>query len=176
LVRRRYQRRFVLFIVGLVYLSSRWLFCSSPIIIIVHNVTEAVKARVSKKLERAVMIPNAVKNQAAQQAGQLTSPKYVTHILAQTLCKKVPENLQKQGVTVQMDEVFREHTYVVLQLNIKHVNPLTMISSAWTETSLSWLLDSMGASNRKKVEEGYREFSRKIIFKYCAFRLTSWLK
>jgi hypothetical protein len=105
------------------------------------------------------MIPNAVKNQAAQQAGHLTSPKYVTHALSQVLCKKVPENLQKQGVTVQMEEVFREHTYVVLQLRIKHVNPLTMMSSAWTETGLSWLLDSIGASNRKKMEEGYREFS-----------------
>jgi hypothetical protein len=104
------------------------------------------------------MIPNAVKAQAAQRACNLTSPKKVAQALAQTLCKKIPEHMLQHGVTVQLEEVFREHTYVVLQLTIKHVNPLIMMSSEWTSTGLNWLLDSMGASNRKKMEEDYREF------------------
>lgn len=99
------------------------------------------------------MIPNAVKAQAAQRAGTMTSPKYVAQALAQTLCKKFPEKMEKRGVTVEMEEVFREHTYVVLQLTIKHVNPLTLMTSAWTETGLSWLLDSLGETNRKMIED-----------------------
>ncbi|KAG7342030.1 hypothetical protein IV203_007122 [Nitzschia inconspicua] len=123
--------------------------------LIIHDVTEAVKARVSKKLERAVMIPNAVKAQAATRAGHMTSPKYVAQALAQSLCKKIPENMQKQGVTVELEEAFREHTFVVLQLKIKHVNPLTIMTSAWTEYGLSWILESIGPSNRRFVEDCY---------------------
>jgi hypothetical protein len=133
-------------------------FCFVRLVLAVHNVSEAVKARVTKRLERAVMIPNSVKAQAAQQAGNMTSPKYVAQALAQTLCKKFPERMEKQGVTVEMEEVFREHTFVVLQLTIKHVNPLTMMTSAWTESGLSWLLEAMGPSNREQMEGSFCKF------------------
>ena len=70
--------------------------------ITVHNVSEAVKARVTKRLEKAVIVPNAVINQAAQRASGMTSPNYVAQALSQTLCKKLPEKLQKKGVTIKM--------------------------------------------------------------------------
>jgi hypothetical protein len=125
-------------------------------VVTVHDVSEAVKARVTKKLERAVIVPNAVINQAAQRAGDMTSPKYVAQALSQTLCKKLPEKLQKNGVTVKMAEVYRENNFVVLQLQVIHVNPLTMASS-WSEIGIGWILDSMSASFRQMFEDDYRE-------------------
>ncbi|KAL3910041.1 MAG: hypothetical protein SGILL_007847, partial [Bacillariaceae sp.] len=118
------------------------------------NLIEAVKERVTKKLEKAVIVPNAVINQAAQRASGMTSPSYVAQALSQTLCKKLPEKLQKNGVTVKMEEVYRENNFVVLQLHVIHVDPLTMASS-WTVTGIGWILDSMSASFRQLFEDEY---------------------
>ena len=126
------------------------------ITITVHSVSEAVKARVTKRLERAVVIPNAIIAQTAQTAGELTSPKYVAQALGQVICKMFPEKLQKKGVTVKMQEVFRENTFVVLQLKVIHVNPLTM-ASAWSEQGINFILDSLGATTRKRFEDDYRK-------------------
>jgi hypothetical protein len=120
-------------------------------------VSAAVKERVTKRLERAVVIPNAMIAQAAQTASDLTSPKYVAQALAQTLCRKLPEKLKKKGITVKMEEVFRENTLVVLQMQVIHVDPLSLASD-WTEMGLSWLLEAIGASNRKIFESDYRKF------------------
>ena len=125
-----------------------------------HNVSEAVKARVTKKLERAVIVPSAVINQAAQRAGDMTSPNYVAQALSQTLCKKLPEKLQQNGATVKMEEVYRENNFVVLQLRVIRVNPLAMASS-WTVTGIGWILDSMSASFRQVFEDDYRKYYEK---------------
>mmetsp|Transcript_20543 Transcript_20543/g.33030 ORF Transcript_20543/g.33030 Transcript_20543/m.33030 type:complete len:244 (+) Transcript_20543:171-902(+) len=122
--------------------------------LIIHNVSEAVKERVTKRLEKAVVIPNKMIASAAQRASELTTPRIVAQALAQTLCKKFPEKLKKKGVTVKMQEVFRENKFVVLQLRIIHVNPLSL-ASAWTEMGISWILDSIGTTNRKKFEDDY---------------------
>lgn len=121
-----------------------------------NNVSEAVKARVTKKLERAVLLPNAMIDQAAQTASAFTTPRFVAQSLSQVLCKKLPEKMKRKGVTVKMEEVFRENTFVVLRLTVIHVNPL-ILTSAWAEMGMTWILETMGASNRKKVEDDYRK-------------------
>jgi hypothetical protein len=122
----------------------------------VNDVSEAVKARVTKKLERSVLLTNAMIDQAAQTASAFTSPRFVAQTLSQVLCKKLPEKLKKKGVTVKMEEVFRENTFVVLQLCVVHVDALTL-TAAWAEMGISWILETMGASNRKRFEDDYRK-------------------
>lgn len=124
--------------------------------LIVNNVSEAVKARVTKKLERAVILPNAMIDQAAQTACAFTSPRFVAQTLSQVLCKKLPDKLKKKGVTVTMEEVFRENTFVVLHLVVTHVDTLAL-TSAWAEMGITWILETMGASYRKKFEDDYRK-------------------
>jgi hypothetical protein len=124
--------------------------------LLVNNVSEAVKARVAKKLERAVILPNAMIDQAAQTASVFTTPRYVAQSLSQVICKKLPEKMKQKGVTVKLEEVFRENTFVVLQLTVLHVDAM-ILTAAWAEMGMTWILETMGASNRKKVENDYRK-------------------
>mmetsp|Transcript_14776 Transcript_14776/g.41172 ORF Transcript_14776/g.41172 Transcript_14776/m.41172 type:complete len:196 (-) Transcript_14776:843-1430(-) len=129
--------------------------------LIVQNVSEAVKEKVTTKLERTKLLPNVVVAQAAHTASEFASPKYVTIKLSDQLCKKIPGGLKKNGIDTMMNEVFRENTFAVLQLSVINVDPIVLAStseSAWTERGLSCFLDCIGTSNRKFVEEDYREY------------------
>lgn len=121
---------------------------------LVHSVSEAVRNQVTKKLERAKVIPTSVVAQAAQTASELTSKKYVAQALSDIICRQIPEELKKSGIEAKMEEVFRENTFVVLQLQLLHVDPLTL-ASEWTEAGISWVLESIGAQNRRTFEEKY---------------------
>ena len=135
---------------------AAFLFFSTSL---VHSVSEAVKDHVTKKLERAKVIPNSMVAQAAQTASELfASPKYVAQTLSDRICKRIPEELKKKGIDARMEEVFRENTFAVLQLRLVHVDPL-VLAAAWTGAGLSCFLDCIGASNRKIFEEEYRECS-----------------
>jgi hypothetical protein len=123
---------------------------------IVHSVSEAVREQVTKKLERAYVIPNSVVAHAAQTVSELTSKKYVAQALSDIICKQIPVELKEKGIEARMEEVFRENTFVVLQLRLVHVDPL-ILASEWTEAGISWVLESIGASYRKSFEETYRK-------------------
>eukprot|EP00536_Pseudo-nitzschia_multiseries_P001243 jgi/Psemu1/180477/e_gw1.15.63.1 len=126
--------------------------------LIVQSVSEAVKEKVTTKLERTKLIPNVVVAQAAHTASEFASPKYVTIKMSDQLCKKIPEGLKKNGIDTKMAEVFRENTFAVLQLTVINVDSIVLASaseSAWTEKGLSCFLDCIGTSNRKIFEEDY---------------------
>ena len=127
---------------------------------LVQNVSEAVKDRVTAKLERAKVIPNVVVAQAAQTASEFTSPKYLTQKMSAQICKQIPEKLKSKGIDSKMEEMFRENTFAVLELRVINVDPMILAQaseSAWTGAGLSCFLDCIGASNRKYFEEEYRE-------------------
>lgn len=123
----------------------------------------------TKKLSK--VLPNSVAAQAAHTASELHSPKkYVTQAMSDVLCKEVPEALKKNGIHSSMEEVFREHTFAVLEVRLVYVDPLVLVS-AWTEGGIpcfqgfldcighiQGFLDCIGASNRKYFEEEYRKF------------------
>jgi hypothetical protein len=111
---------------------------------------------VTKKLERAKVIPNSVVAHAAQTVSELTSKKYVAQALSDIICKQISVELKEKGIDARMEEVFRENTFVVLQLRLVHVDPL-ILASEWTEAAISWVLESIGASYRKSFEETYRK-------------------
>jgi len=122
--------------------------------IIVRSVSEAIKSHVTKKLERAKLIPNSMVAQAALTAGELASPKYVTQALSDEICKRMPEELKRKGIYSKMEFVFQENRFAVLELRLIHVDPLALVS-AWTEAGISCFLDCIGASNRKYFVEEY---------------------
>lgn len=122
--------------------------------VIVHSVSEAIKRHVTKKLERAKVIPNSMVAQAAITASELASPKHVTQALSDEICRRMPENLRKRGIYSKMEFVFQESTFAVLELRLIYVDPLAFVS-AWSEAGISCFLDCIGASNRKYFEEEY---------------------
>jgi len=122
--------------------------------LIVRSVSEAIKKHVTKKLERAKVIPNSMVAQAALTASELASPKHVTQSMGDEICRRIPEELKKKGIYSTMESVFQENTFVVLELRLLYVDPLALVS-AWSEASISCLLDCIGASNRKYFEEEY---------------------
>mmetsp|Transcript_48733 Transcript_48733/g.117896 ORF Transcript_48733/g.117896 Transcript_48733/m.117896 type:complete len:338 (-) Transcript_48733:204-1217(-) len=121
----------------------------------IQNVSEAVKERVTKKLERAVVIPNAVIDRAAQRASNNVAPKSVAETLSQILCKIFPKELEKKGIQAIVEEVFRESSFVVLQLRVQHVDPITLAASWFSGGGISWFLQTIGADNRKYFEDDY---------------------
>lgn len=131
-------------------------------LLVVHSVSEAVREQVTKKLERAKVIPNSVVAHAAQTVCELTSRKYVAQALSDIICKQIPVELKKKGIDARMEEVFRENTFVVLQLRLVHVDPL-ILASEWTEAGISWVLESIGASYRKSFEETYRKCETSFV-------------
>ena len=132
------------------------MFVSMFVSMLVRSVSEAIKNHVTKKLERAKVIPNSMVAQAALTASELASPKYVTQAISDEICRQMPEELKKKGIYSQMDFVFQENTFAVLELRLIFVDPLALVS-AWSEAGISWFLDCIGAPNRKYFEEYYRE-------------------
>ena len=110
----------------------------------------------TKKLERAKVIPNSMVAQAASTASELASPKHVTQALSEEICRRIPGELKKNGIFSKMEFVFHENRFAVLELRLVYVDPLSLVS-AWSEAGISCFLNCIGASNRKYFEEEYRE-------------------
>ena len=119
------------------------------------NVSEAVKERVTKKLERAAVIPNVVIDRAAQRASNNVAPKSVSETLSQVLCKIFPVELEKKGIQAIVEEVFREASFVVLQIRVQHVDPITLAAAWFSGGGIAWFLQTIGADNRKYFEDDY---------------------
>jgi hypothetical protein len=62
------------------------------------------------------MLPGPMKRVAAKHAGQaasdFTTPKVLAAKMGQKMCRALPEKMKEKGVTVEMEEVFREGTFV----------------------------------------------------------------
>lgn len=121
--------------------------------LIVHSVSEAVRDKVTKKLQGTV-IPNPIVEKVGELTSNVTSKKYVAKALSEIVSKQIPVELKKKGIDAKMEETFRENTFVVLELKLIHVDTL-ILASQWTEASLSWILESIGAANKKTFEEQY---------------------
>ena len=142
-------------------------------LVLVRSVSEAIKNHVTKKLERAKLIPNSMVAQAALTASELASPKHVTQALSDEICRQMPEELKKKGIYSKMEFVFQENIFAVLELRLIYVDPLALVS-AWSEAGISWFLDCIGAPNRKYLENILKNttVSQILILKYCSGSLS----
>ena len=109
------------------------------------------------------MLPKQLKNHAAQRASTLATPKMVAKVLGLRLCRELPRKIMEKGVNVNMEEVFREGPYVVLRMQVIHVDTVALAETATivgTETTFlgEWVdfwMDVVGVEHQRKIEEDY---------------------
>lgn len=86
------------------------------------------------------------------------------------LLRKVPASLKKKGITVDMEEIFREGPYMLFQLRVLHVDTVTIAEDLMGHSSLvRWLVGHVGEGLQRTLEEEYCKFVRKF------FRIESYL-
>jgi hypothetical protein len=89
----------------------------------VHDASMAVKEKITKRLG---ILPKPMQSQAAQAANFFASRKKIVQALGQKLCIEIPQSFMKKGVTVEMQEIFREGAFIVFQLQVVHVSTKTL--------------------------------------------------
>mmetsp|Transcript_29074 Transcript_29074/g.54635 ORF Transcript_29074/g.54635 Transcript_29074/m.54635 type:complete len:222 (-) Transcript_29074:176-841(-) len=142
----------------------------------VINGTEAVKAKVKEKIQRS-KLPKSLKKGVGKRAGVVASkrvkPSRIAEKMGTKLCEKMPREMAERGLMVEMEEVFREANYLVIQLQVQHVDAkaleraqrveyadLTMDDDAVNESTftselLAWCLKMIGGDNQKRLEETF---------------------
>lgn len=141
----------------------------------VFDATEAVKARVMKKVEES-KLPKPVRGAVAKRAGavacNVVKRSGVAKEMASKLCKRMPAKMKDAGVTVVLEEVFREEHYFVLELQVQHVDTVAVersqrearadltaddkdVSTSFAGTMLNWTLRLMGKNNQRLLEDEY---------------------
>jgi hypothetical protein len=120
-----------------------------------------------------------MKDSIAQRAGQVMSKRIKPSTLAQKiggkLCERMPPKMADMGLTVAMEEVFREGPFVVMQLQVQHVDTLAVEKAQRLENAdltqsdldtttneatlasalLEWCLKLIGTDKKKQLEEDF---------------------
>ena len=131
----------------------------------------AVKEKVKKRVGNSKLPPQlreSFGNGAAHVASKRSTPDKVAERLGPQLCEKTTQRLAEMGVTIEMEECFREGPFVVLQLQVLRVDARTIqraqvqgnLEDVSGDTAASnklfeWCLDIIGSDNQKKLEEEY---------------------
>lgn len=119
----------------------------------IQDGTEAVKAKVAKRLK---LLPVPVQNTAARTASELTTPKMLAKQVSLELLRKVPACLKKKGITVDMEEIFREGPYILFQLRVLHVDTVMLAEDLMGHSSLvRWLVGHVSEGLQRTLEEDY---------------------
>ena len=107
------------------------------------------------------MLPKPVKNQAARRASEMTTPRMLVHQLSQAILEKIPEECKQKGITVEMEEVYREGPFIVFQLRVLHVDAVVLSNDLTSESFASfvqWCVESMGEEWQESLEKDYCEW------------------
>lgn len=148
---------------------------SKPVLyinIVVIDVSEVIKAKVQEKVE-ASNIPKHMKGMVTKSATSVATSRINRSVVAakvsEQLCSTMPPMMKEKGITVTMEEVFREEHYFVLELQVQHVDaiileqekaPKTIASGesgndnspTMTATLLDWTLKLIGHNNQHLLE------------------------
>lgn len=144
-------------------------FCALPFLP-VQDVTEAVEERVKQRLNKSFMA--VVANRAARAASGIASPPMVASMLGEKIPQKMIEKMEEKGITMTMEEVFREGPYVVFQIQVIKVNAVLLANSKKSKAKedlaesssggffemgsfVGFGLGLIGSNNQQWVEEGY---------------------
>jgi hypothetical protein len=109
---------------------------------------------------------------AAKAASKMVTPSVIAEKMAKKLCKTLPKKMSEKGLTVEVKPVFCEGPYVVLQLQVQHVDTLAVeksqseknadltkdddaSKSSFAGLMLEWSLKLIGQKNQKKLEEDF---------------------
>jgi hypothetical protein len=97
----------------------------------VKDHTAAVKSKVGKKIDKS-SLPHPMKvvmhQTAPRIASDLVTTKQMTGQLSKKLVDKIPRKLANKGITAVVSPVFRQGPFVVLKLNVVHVDVLRLIN------------------------------------------------
>lgn len=87
--------------------------------------SEAVKHKVGKQIDKS-NLPPPLKKFASKAAPKIASDLVTATVVAKQmsgkLCEKIPRKMQEKGMTVIVEPVFQEGPYVVLQLQVHHID------------------------------------------------------
>ena len=142
----------------------------------VDDASETIKAKVAQKVEKSKLPPPIkplVAKHAGQAASKLMTPSKIAKTMGAKMCKVLPKKMKEKGLTVELEEAFREGPYIVLQLQVLHVDAAAVEKSMREEnadlteddeaaatntiagTLIEWSYKLIGAENQKKLEEGF---------------------
>ena len=72
------------------------------------------------------------------------------------LLRKVSMKMKEKGVTVGMEEIFREGPYIVFQLRVSHVDTVVLTHTLKVISGLvQWLVTSLGKDFQRTTEKEY---------------------
>jgi len=131
----------------------------------------------------------AAKRVADAASKAITADKVVKK-LGVKLCRKLPSKMKEKGLTVTLVEAFRELNYLVLELQVQHVDAMTIqkdrqeanadltadddeATNSMAGTLLEWSLWLVGQKNQQKLEGEFlpkkvQEKLEKEMFKLMA--------
>lgn len=114
---------------------------------------------------------SVVANRAARAASGIASPPMIASMLGEKIPQKMIEKMEEKGITVTMEEVFREGPYVVFQIQVIKVDAVLLANSKKNKTKedpaessggffemgsfVGFGLGLIGSNNQQWVEEGY---------------------
>ena len=94
--------------------NNRGIQCSNVFSSAVQDASEAVEEKVRKKFQGSGGWRKLVASRAARAASGIASPPVVASMLAEKLPQKMIDLMQEKGITVTVDEVFREGEFAKL--------------------------------------------------------------
>lgn len=122
--------------------------------IIVLDASEAVKATVTESINKnRPKMPEQIKKGVAQVASDLATPSRVAEKIGAKVCEKMTKKLKEKGITAEVEEVFQELNYLVLQMQVQHVDTVTVAAGFFEWIKLFFCL--IGAYNQKSLELDY---------------------
>lgn len=148
--------------------------------VVVEDVSEAIKEGVSAKIQK-LKLPTStfLKERVAKHVGRiaaekkLVSKEQIANKLASKLVREAPLKMKKKGVTVHVEEVFRDGPYFVLAMQVQHVDATAMVAArelaakkesgdvvqdTFSSISLqcaAWLMTNMGVSLVDSFQTSY---------------------
>lgn len=149
--------------------------------VVVEDVSEAIKEGVSAKIQKLKlpMTSTSLKEKVAKHVGRiaaekkLVSKEQIANKLASKLVQEAPLKMKKKGVTVHVEEVFRDGPYFVLAMQVQHVDATAMVAakelaakkksgdavqdtfSSFSLQCASWLMTNMGVSLADSFQTSY---------------------
>jgi hypothetical protein len=99
----------------------------SPVLyinIVLNDCSQAVHNKVKQKV--GDKLPEPLAEGAAKIASKKVKPSKVAQKMGPKLCQKIPKKMATKGIDVVMEQVFVEKQYLVLQIQVQHVDAVLL--------------------------------------------------
>lgn len=105
------------------------------------------------------MLPKGVKERAAKRASRVTPCRVVAKELSQELLTNLPSLMKEKGVTINVQESFREDSFFVLELRVVGVDMVELTKSEFDYLCgfVTWMVDCLGEGVQRSIEKDYCE-------------------